>query len=111
MAEDIATDAWIKASQRLGDLKRLDQLLAWVNTIAMSMMCDHFRCRDSRNDQLDTVHEKAVIVGIDEIGIEVRDILEQLQPRYRQALQLAYCEDLHCAEVAAILNVETKAVY
>lgn len=111
IAEDIANDAWWKASRRLAELQRRAQLLAWVNTIALSMMRDYFRNRDSQNVQLDTPHEKAVIVEIDETGIEVRDVLEQLDPRYRRALQLAYCEGLPCSEVAGILNLETKAVY
>lgn len=121
-AEDLAQDAFIKAYQRIGDLKNPDGFASWLYGITLN------HCRDyvknvrretyafSRTDQEDTdllandgeAQDQQLIA--DEQGKELWTALEQLSSTYATPFLLKYRDGLTYKAMSKRLDVSVSAL-
>lgn len=121
-AEDLAQDAFIKAYQRIGDLKNPDRFASWLYGIALNL------CRDyAKNVRRDTYafshtdHEDADLLAhdieaqdeqlvADERGKELWAALEQLSSTYATPFLLKYRDGLTYKAMSKRMDVSVSAL-
>lgn len=106
--EDAAQEALIAVLRNLRRLEEPRALHGWVRTIATREAVRVAR-RSRAETPLDPASESAVAAG-PELGLEIRDQLERLDPEQRAVLVLRDLEGLGEQEVAELLRVPEGTV-
>ena len=118
-AEDALQDAWMQVWRRsmTYDLRR-GTVAAWLITVIRTRSLDRYRSLASRTRAEGKVDPEPVTPPADpaasavsgQIGVRVRDALQQLQPQQRQVLEIAYFEGLSQTEIAERLQAPLGTV-
>ena len=101
IAEDLAAEVFADAYRGLGKFKwRNRPFEAWLFAIARNRLAMHYRkARDEVELTMDVESRR------DEyLAIEIREVLEQLPPDYRQAIEYRYIVGLSGQEAAAAMG-------
>ena len=111
-ALELAQAAWVRAWERLSQLRDSCKIIPYVTTIAVRMARDEFRSRE-RFRQLNA--EDHPIVGdssaIDLVAIDLRRALPACLPRQNYLLQRVYFHECPVSEVARELGTSQGAVH
>jgi DNA-directed RNA polymerase specialized sigma24 family protein len=84
-AQEAAQAAWARGWERLHQLRNDDQLLTWVNTIALNMYRRILQTEERFNQPMPELYSR---MRIDMAAIDVARILQFCRPRERQLLEL-----------------------
>ncbi len=117
-AEDVAQEVFIKAYQKLRELRRYDSFLAWLYSIASDLCRKFIRAQSKRPDrEFIEDQEPEVQAGIstdsyqDDAEYEfLHEALDSLPEMYRQVLTLYYLGGMTCREIARFLGKSPTAV-
>jgi len=116
-AEDILHDVFLKMLAGLGSVQRMDNLRAWLFTVARNAVTDHFRGKrptqelpeDLAGDPAD--HRQEGTNGqLEDVGACLSPMIAALPEKLRLALVLADLEGLKQREVAQRLGISLAAV-
>lgn len=106
-AEDVLQETWIQAWRDRGRYRpEQASFHGWITMIARSRALDRLRRRATRTRKEDEVRQEGTSTTTAPIGDAVlmadrlRDELESLDPRHRQALELAYWGGLSHAKIS-----------
>ncbi len=113
LMQETFTKAWLYASNGRGAIA---SLRAFLYTVANHLIID--RSRKKKEASLEALAENGfdpgerdTALGRDPIAADaVRAILEDINPKYRQALQLHYFDDLSPKEIAQVLGISKNNV-
>lgn len=125
-AEEVAQATLCKAVRKLGTYRGEAALLTWLCTFCRHEISAHWRARGRTGEPVELVEdEPAVRAALDSIGAglerpddaaERREIarlvqvaLDRLPPRYGNALEWKYLDDIPVREIAARLALSPKA--
>ena len=110
LAEDAVQQAFVKACEKLADLKRVDRFSAWLTQICRNEAYQLARSRRRSAPQADTtawVVEPAA-EGPD-LGL-VKEAVEQLAPMYREIVVLHYYNRMDYRQIARTLGIAGHTV-
>jgi len=117
-AEDVTQDIFIKAYQKLANLRRYDSFLAWLYCIASDLCRKFIRSRAARPDRefiedQSSDPREGTWTGYyreDEIYESLHEALDSLPEVYREVLTLYYLGGMNNREVARFLGTSPTAV-
>jgi RNA polymerase sigma-70 factor (ECF subfamily) len=107
-AEDIAAETFAIAWRRFDEASPPG--LAWLYQTARNLSGSAYRTRKKEQQLTERLYSDSRGTG-HEPGIDVLDALQQLAPKYREALQLTYWESLTAAEVAVVVGCSEPAAW
>jgi len=112
-AEDITQEVFIKAYQKLNNLKHYDRFVVWLHSITNNLCKNLIRSRSRRPDR-DFIEDQEPLV-LDVPSIEsykddlvnelIHDALNSLPEIYRQVLSLHYLGGMKDTEIAEFLGM------
>lgn len=109
VGEDVAQEAFARASQRWATVAAYDKPGAWVRRVAINLALSRRRRLAnevkalSRIDRRNSVHDER------QGDPEVWQAVDQLPPRQRAVVALRYLDDLGVADIADILEISVSA--
>lgn len=101
-ADDGAQEAFVRAYERLADLREPDRFLSWVLGIAANASAEQHR-RERATRTLSSEHPQADAPR--EIDPALEGLVAALPEPYRETVRLRYWGGLSCEEEAAALGV------
>ncbi len=116
-AADVVQDTFIKAYQNLRGYKTEYKFSSWIYRIAHNETMNHIK-RSRRFSDIDTEaapelsYDPALEESIDAalLQAQVHGCLGQLEPKYREIIQLIYFEHMKYDEASDVLHVPTSTV-
>jgi RNA polymerase sigma factor (sigma-70 family) len=112
-AEDVTQEAFIKAYQKLNNLKHYDKFIVWLHSITNNLCKDFIRSRSRRPDR-EFIEDQEPLV-LDTPSLEsykdnlvnelIHDALNSLPEIYRQVLSLHYLGGMKDVEIAEFLGM------
>ena len=110
LATDLVQDTFTKTWKYLLEGKPIDNMQAFLYTLARNLATDHIRKR--KEVSLEIIMENGFDVKIDNreqqnLAIDVKMMLgalEQVNEQYAEVLRLRYIDGLRPKDIAAILN-------
>lgn len=111
LAEDAAQQAFVKACEKLADLKRVDRFGAWLSQICRNEACQLIRDRQRSmpSPPCRAVHAEATATDGPDLGM-VREAIDQLAPMYREIVVLHYYNRMDYRQIAAALGIAGHTV-
>jgi RNA polymerase sigma-70 factor (ECF subfamily) len=115
-AWDLAQEAFLKAWRSIHKFRGRSSFYTWLYTITMNLAIDLLRRRCSRSEvELDDAIPSLLPgPGVNYDRAEIREqvyaALAQLTPEHRAVIVLKEIEDLHCHEIAEIMNISIGTV-
>ena len=116
-AADIVQETFIKAYQNLKGYNPTYKFSSWIYRIAHNETMNAIkRNRHQSGTDIDTLPELAYDPHIAEqldrgmLQANVRDCVAQLEPKYREIIQLIYFEEMKYDEASEVLHVPTSTV-
>ena len=104
-AEDLASSTLLQAFRSIGSFRwRGRPFDAWLFGVARHELATFYRTQRPASEQQSTSEVELRHVRDDFIAVEVRDLLEQLQPEHRTALELRYLLGFSGEEAAALMG-------
>ncbi|MAF09614.1 hypothetical protein CMK11_04115 [Candidatus Poribacteria bacterium] len=113
-AQDVTQDTFVRAYERLRQLKQPDSFAAWIARIAFTRCQDHVR-RHGRETPMESPHAEAAEPAAQPGQAEfershdlvrlVTDALEQLPDSYRVPIVMQYMADASVREIAEALMI------
>ena len=108
-AEDILQDTFLKLQKHLPSVRSSERLGPWLFQVARRAVADHYRHARPGEPLPEDLTAERPADGPD-LSRSVRQMVESLSPRYREALLLTEWEGVSQAEVARRLGVGVSAV-
>lgn len=111
LAEDAAQQAFVKACEKLADLKRADRFVPWLAQICRNEA--HQLIRDRRKLQSAASVEPGDEVVDDTDGPDLRLVkaaVDRLAPMYREIVVLHYYQRMDYRQIAATLGIAGHTV-
>jgi RNA polymerase sigma-70 factor (ECF subfamily) len=105
VAEDILQEVFIRTQTRIDTLRDENKIASWLYQITRNAIVDHFRAHKSMEvlpETLKTPVEDPTEKARREIEGCLEPMIENLPPKYRQAIILSELEGLPQKEVASI---------
>lgn len=117
-AEDVTQEVFIKAYQKLHDLRRWDSFHAWIYSITSNICKNWLRTRLNRPDNSFIEDEDPQIIQKcslknyreDSISELVKECLSSLPEIHRQELTLFYLGGMSTKEIAEFLGISPNTV-
>lgn len=117
-AEDVAQDVFIKAYEKLRNLRRYDSFLAWLYSIASDLCRKWVRSQASRpdrdfiEDQNPEIRENISTEPYreDTVYESLHEALNHLPEMYQQVLTLYYLGGMNSREIARFLGTSPTAI-
>ncbi len=116
-AADIVQDTFIKTYQNLRSYKPAYKFSSWIYRIAHNETMNALkRGKHHSSADIETVPEATYDPGLAEkidAGIvrdQVQECLKELEPKYREVVQLVYFEQMKYDEASDVLHVPTSTV-
>ncbi len=118
-AEDILQEVFVKAYRNINSYNRKYKFSSWIYRIAHNEAVSFLR---KKNNKFDTVQDDEIFDKIpsksnieddfltDLKGLEVRNILERLEKKYRDVLILRYFEQMEYNEISDALRIPSGTV-
>jgi RNA polymerase sigma factor (sigma-70 family) len=113
-AEDVTQETFIKAYQKLRDLRKWDSFLAWLYCIASDKCRKFIRSQSSRPDS-EFIEDQKFKDNWTDINIEnaydsLHDALDSLPEIYREVLTLHYLGGMSTNQIANFLRVSPESI-
>lgn len=105
VAEETAQMAWVRAWERLHQLKDESTILAWVNTIALNLYRRSFR----RHLSFVNLEDMPVPAGLNLAGIDLERVISKCRPGDQRIL-IQQREGLSVKEIAEVEGITDTAV-
>lgn len=109
-AEDILNESVVKALRSLHTLKDPAKIKSWFYTIIARTALNHIKNRQKIVYLEDDAMEHLEPLTDDYSHISFEELMESLDPKYRQILVLRFLEDMTISEVAQILELNENTV-
>lgn len=110
LAHDAAQEAFARALRQWRKVREMGRPDGWVYVVAMNHMRDHWRRTARRRGRSPDPGYAADNTSAVATRLSVRDAIETLPPRQREAVVLRYLADLPLADVAAAMECATGTV-
>ena len=109
--EDVVQNTFVRAYQKLGQLRDASTFAFWLYRIAQKSAIDYIR-RGRRHKTHTSTDDVQTILNAkesrrkreDDVNEEVRDAVESLPPKYREVVTLRFIGGMSCKEVAEYLG-------
>lgn len=113
LAEDLAQDVFVKFWERRDQLHDIENMDAWLYTLARNHLTDHYRRLATEKKYQESVwnhmerHSNRVLLEIykKELENEINKLLDQLSPRQKEVYILSRENGLTLDEIAARLKI------
>lgn len=112
-AEDCVQEAFIRASARWQQIRRLDNPATWVRRVAINLGRDTHRSETRRRRREDATRSQLIAPSpADGIAadLDLVELLRELTPQQRAVAALFYVEDISVADIADTLELSQGAV-
>lgn len=116
-ATDVVQETFIKAYQNLNSFNTKYKFSSWIYRIAhneaMNAIKKHrFLYSEEVDDLPSKEYEQNISELIDDdlLKINVHDCLRQLEPKYREVIQLVYFENMKYDDVSDVLHIPSSTV-
>jgi RNA polymerase sigma-70 factor (ECF subfamily) len=117
-AEEIVQDALLRVWQRAGEWRRTDaRVTTWLYRIVVNLAIDSARKNRRRfvpieeaGDPADPAPTPQMIAEERQLGALMAAAIAALPERQRVALTLCCCDELDCAEAAAVMQISVSAM-
>ncbi|MCF7976102.1 MAG: sigma-70 family RNA polymerase sigma factor [Phycisphaerae bacterium] len=113
LAEDAAQQAFVKACEKLGDLKNTSRFGAWLGRICRNEAYQMMRCRQRTQVSLPPQHEPAVADNpgnTDDHQQIVKAAVDRLPEMYREVIVLHYYQHLDYRQISTVLGIAEATV-
>jgi RNA polymerase sigma-70 factor (ECF subfamily) len=107
-AEDILHQVFVKIQTRLGSLRETEKLQGWLYRIARNAIVDHYRSQRPLPTLLPADAEPSRCEL--EVRASIATLIEELDPKYREAIRLHEYEGLTQAQIAKRLHISLSGV-
>ena len=98
-AEDLASDVFLEAFRSIASFRwQGSPFAAWLYGIARRVLASYYRARPQAAPQ------PVGYVRDEYLAVEIKDILERIQPDYRMALELRFVVGLSGEEASAVMG-------
>ena len=108
-AEDILQNVFVKIQHRLGTLRGVDKMEAWVYQIARNAIVDHFRTQRPTDELTEDLTERIENLSDEtekaELLAAFRRMITELPEPYREAIQLTEMEGYTQKQLATRLGI------
>lgn len=111
LAEDIASQAFLKAWEQISTGKKVKSFQAWLYRIARNLVVDYFRTREKEELPLIYQHKneaesKNILVNPDDIldRETLENLLIGLKSEVKEIIALRYVENLSIKEISSIVD-------
>lgn len=107
-AEDILQDLFLKAHQRIGQLRSPEKLEGWLFLIARNAVADHYRklkTYEELPDDIATEAQESELENAGQLRDAFRRMIEQLPAPYGEALVLTEFQGLTQKQLAEQLGI------
>ena len=117
-AEDVVSETFITAMEKLPNLREGEAFGGWLYSIAYSKCMDHCRENSERisldDENMDAVINSPVMLPDDyavseQLKSGLRDIIDGLSPEARSAVIMYYYEEMSVEEVAKAMDITENA--
>lgn len=105
---DVIQDTILAAFERIGDLKQPEYFQTWLIRILINR-CKDYLSRRTREVTLEAMPDVAVSDPVLE-RLMYRELLQQIDPKYRDVLILHYVDGFRAREIAKILDMKQGTV-
>lgn len=116
-ATDVVQETFIKAYQNLNSFNTKYKFSSWIYRIAhneaMNAIKKHrFLYSEEVDDLPSKEYEQNIseLIDGDLLKINVHDCLRQLEPKYREVIQLVYFENMKYDDVSDVLHIPSSTV-
>ena len=114
-ADDLYQETWLRAYMKLGAYKKDMPFEPWLTSICVNAYSDELRRRRIRfSHEVDPDEKQAVMesIGTDEnyASVELREAVEQLSPKLREAVILYFYNGYDEKTTARILKIPVGTV-
>jgi RNA polymerase sigma-70 factor (ECF subfamily) len=122
-AEELVQEIYVKAWTRLGTLRHLENLKAWLLTLARNSCLDYLRkervkklfIKDFRLDQANDAMATAVNpehkLVLDEDRIRLKAAIRSLPEKLRQVIILKEYGEFSCQQISSLLGVKLGTIH
>jgi RNA polymerase sigma-70 factor (ECF subfamily) len=110
-ADDLLSEVFVKVHTRIDTLEDEARLAPWLYQITRNTLTDHYRQRPVTPTSLDGVDSTSVEDDYDAaalISSSLRDLVDRLPDKYREALVLTEFEGLSQVEMAGRLGLSVS---
>jgi RNA polymerase sigma-70 factor (ECF subfamily) len=108
LAEDLAAETFVEAWRSREHLRwRNRPFAAWLFGIARRRLASHYRSANANANAVTTttdVTDLPIPMRDEYLSLELRDLLKNLKPEYRTAIELRYLVGLSGIEAAAVMD-------
>lgn len=108
-AEEIAQETFVRACERIGELREPGAFAGWLGSIVTRLAADRQRARARAGRPLSEAGHHAAPAGAPALP-ELWEALQELSPDYREAFLLVHLEDLSYREAAEQIGVPLSTV-
>jgi RNA polymerase sigma-70 factor (ECF subfamily) len=109
-AKDITQQAFVKAFQKIGRLRKKERFRSWIMTVAMNCARDHLRKKKDECELFENVHDSGQSVeGIAmsrEMVRKVKEAVSKLPHRQRMVLGLRLFREMDFEEISEIMEIK-----
>ena len=110
-ADDLLSDVFVKVHTRIDTLEDEARLAPWLYQITRNTLTDHYRRSPAPQTGLDGVESAAAEADYDAAALiskSLRDLVDRLPAKYREALVLTEFEGLTQVEMAGKLGLSVS---
>ena len=111
-ARDLTQDVFLRAFRNLHSLAPDSSFKAWLMTITRNLAIDHHR-RRGRKEEEDRITYQPQGESPEQSTLKrllIREVLDKLPARQREAIELRYLWDLTSAEIGKLMNLPEGTV-
>jgi RNA polymerase sigma-70 factor (ECF subfamily) len=105
LAEDIVQDVFLKVSTHIESLKDSEKITSWIYQITRNVIMDHFRREAKSINSIDLDWESESANYNECVSLCLKEMLQQLPAKYREAIELTEFENLSQIQLAERLQI------
>lgn len=105
LAEDIVQDVFLKVHAHISSLNEPAKITAWIYQITRHVITDHFRKQAKSIDSIELDWENKDENYNECVAYCLKDMLQQLPTKYREAIELTEFENLSQIKLAERLQI------
>jgi RNA polymerase sigma factor (sigma-70 family) len=107
-AEDVAQDAFLKAMERVDELREPSTVKTWLYSIAKFTAIDWLRRR--RREQVGPVPDRVALAPAEDRAAQVLGVLGSLKEDHREIMMLRYVKGMSYAQIGRLTGLTPSAV-